>query len=254
MAGEPHVGRSRRGIGRWARRLVAPFLALVAAWLVLAIHPQPLFAFSARRANVVLHGREPLPPQAEVLLDEIVRRVSRSPLYDTARIHHVFLCDSPALFALFTLWNRNAGGVAQIYLGGNVFIRPSRILEGVVIGPSGKQTGGERTLAYFIAHEVTHVMTADRIGRWRYSFLATFQQEGYADHVAFDHRVDLALGRKALAHDAFEMSPRRSGLYARYELLVAYLLERRRITVDDLLARRLDADQVETELQIADDL
>ena len=36
------------------------------------------------------------------------------------------------------------------------------------------------------------------------------------------------------------MNPRRSGLYRRYELMVAYLLERRGMTVDELLARRID--------------
>jgi hypothetical protein len=49
--------------------------AVVAAWIALAVHPQPLFAYSAQRANVVLHAREPLPPQAGALLDDVVARV-----------------------------------------------------------------------------------------------------------------------------------------------------------------------------------
>ena len=47
-------------------------------------------------------------------------------------------------------------------------------------------------------------------------------------------------GRQLLARDAPEMDPRRSGLYRRYELMVAYLLERRGMTVDELLARRIE--------------
>ena len=43
-------------------------------------------------------------------------------------------------------------------------------------------------------------------------------------------------------------SPTRSGLYKRYELMVAYLLERRGMTVDQLLARPMDRRQVEAEL------
>ena len=109
-----------------------------------------------------------------------------------------------------------------------------------MIRPLGQDTPGERTLAYFIAHEVTHAMTADRIGRWRYFHLAAFQQEGYADHVAFARPLDLARAREALVRDAREMDPRRSGLYLRHEMLIAYLLERRGMTVDELLARPLD--------------
>jgi hypothetical protein len=236
---------------RWpraARRLGLALAAVVAAWLALAIHPQPLFAYSARRANVVLHARAPLPPQAGPLLDEVVRRAARSPLYDPARVHHVFLCDTPSLFALFTLWDRKAGGVAQIYFTGNVFIRPTNLARGRVIGPSGDEKGGERTLAYFLTHEVTHAMTADRVGRWRYARLRAFQKEGYADYVGFDHRVDFARGREALLRDDPEMSPKRSGLYRRYELMVAHLLERRGLTVPELLAAPLDPREVETDL------
>jgi hypothetical protein len=240
--------------GRIARRLGLALAAAVAGWLALALHPQPLFASSARRGNVVLYARQPLPPEAGPLLDEVVRRVSRSPLYDPARVHHVFLCDSRALFALFTLWNRKVGGVAQVYFDGNIFIRPSSIERGRVIGPSGDDKPGERTLAYFIAHEVAHAMTADRIGRWRYRRLAAFQTEGYADYVGFDHQVDLAARRRALEADAPEMSPRRSGLYARYEMLVAYLLEKRGMTVNGLLAARLDQKRVEADLLRAPNL
>jgi hypothetical protein len=44
------------------------------------------------------------------------------------------------------------------------------------------------------------------------------------------------------------MSPRRSGLYKRYELLVAYLLERRGLSVDQLLAGRLAQREIESQL------
>ena len=231
------------------RRLGLALAAVVAGWFALAIHPQPLFAYSAQRANIVLHARAPLPSQTGALLDDVLARVSRSPLYDAGRTHHVFLCDSQGVFALFALWNRKVGGVAQIYLGGNVFLRPSSIERNRLIGPSGDDKPGERTLAYFIAHEVTHAMTGDRVGRRRYHGLAAFQQEGYADYVAFARPVDFARGRQLLERDAPEMSPRRSGLYLRYELMVAHLLERRGMTVDELLARPIDPAPVLAELR-----
>jgi hypothetical protein len=236
---------------RWtrpARRLGLPLAVVGAAWLALLLHPQPLFAYELQRANVVLHARAPFPPQAQPLLDDVVRRVSRSPLYSPARRHDVFLCDTPALFAFFALWDRRVGGIAETALGGNVFIRPSSLTRDTVIGPSGDEKKGERTLAYYIAHEVTHVMTADHVGRWAFHRLSAFQREGYADHVAYAHALELARARTALVNDAPEMSPKRSGLYTRYELLVAYLLERRGMTVDELLAERRDQRAVEAEL------
>ena len=240
-------GRPRRG-RRLAKRALLTLLGSAAVWLALILHPQPLFAYSAERANVVLHTRAPMPPQTGPLLDEVVRRISRSPLYDARRTHHVFLCDTRTLFGFLTVTGYRAGGVAHAELGGNVFIRPFSIERGTVTGPSGQEKTGERTLAYFIAHEVTHAMTADRTGRWRYRQLSAFQVEGYADYVGFGRPLDLAREREALIEDAPEMSTRRSGLYKRYELLVAYLLERRGLSVDELLAGRLEQRQIEDEL------
>ena len=240
-------GRPRRG-RRLARRALLTLLGSAVVWLALILHPQPLFAYSAQRANVILYTRAPMPPQTGPLLDEVVRRISRSPLYDARRVHHVFLCDTRALFGFLTVNSYRAGGVAHAELGGNVFIRPFSIERGTVTGPSGQEKTGERTLAYFITHEVTHAMTANRTGRWRYRQLSAFQVEGYADYVGFGRPLDLAREREALREDAPEMSPRRSGLYKRYELLVAYLLERRGLSVDELLAGRLEQRQIEDEL------
>ena len=240
-------GRPRRRC-RLAKRVLLMILGSAALWLALILHPQPLFAYSAERANVVLYARAPMPPQAGPLLDEVVRRISRSPLYDPRRTHHVFLCDTRALFGFLTVTGYRAGGVTHAEFGGNVFIRPFSIERGTVTGPSGQEKTGERTLAYFIAHEVTHAMTADRTGRWRYRQLSAFQVEGYADYVGFGRPLDFAREREALIADAPEMSTRRSGLYKRYELLVAYLLERRGLTVDDLLAHRIEQREIEGQL------
>ena len=240
-------GRHRRG-RRLAKRALLTIVGAAGVWLGLILHPQPLFAYSAQRANVVLYTRAPMPAQTGPLLDEVVRRISRSPLYDARRAHHVFLCDTRTLFGFFTVNSYRAGGVAHAELGGNVFIRPFSIERGTVTGPSGQEKTGERTLAYFIAHEITHAMTADRTGRWRYRQLSAFQVEGYADYVGFGRPLDLAREREALIEDAPEMSTQRSGLYKRYELLVAYLLEGRGLSVDELLAGRLEQRQIEDEL------
>ena len=54
--------------------------------------------------------------------------------------------------------------------------------------------------------------------------------------------------RESLTHEAPEMDPRRSGLYRRYELLVDYLLDRRGMSVAELLSAPLDQRQIESQL------
>ena len=183
------------------------------------------------------------------MLDDALGRVSRAAIYDVERTHHIFLCDSQTLYAFFTLWNRNSGGLSQTWGWGNSFIRPADVQRGRVIGRSGAEKGGERTLAYYVAHEVTHAMTADRTGRIAMTRLAVFQREGYADYVAFAKPVDLARGRADLEASTADMNPRRSGHYDRYRLLVGYLLQQRHLSVDDLLAQPMDQKVIEAQLR-----
>jgi hypothetical protein len=236
---------AKRAWVRVLRRGVLGVAAVLGIWLGLIIHPQPLFAHTASRANIVLHARVPLDAQGGPLLDDVLGRVTRSPLYDPARVHHVFLCDTRTLFAFLEPIHPRVGGVAQTQFVGNVFIRPFNLARGTVIGPSGNEKTGERTLAYFIAHELTHVMTADRIGHWRTSRLPAFQREGYADYVAMARPLDLASARAALIRNDDAMDPKKSGLYRRYELLVTQLLDREHLSVEQLLAQPLDPAAVE---------
>lgn len=242
------LGRAARSAGRrW--RLVA--MALGAVWGGLVVHPKPLFAYSLRRQNLELHARQPLPPQAAAILDEAVRRLARSPLYDRSRKYDVFLCDTPTVFALLTL-RPKVGGVT--HPDGNAFLRPASVAHDRLIDTTGQERPGERTLTYHIAHEAAHIMTMSALGRLRFYRLARFQVEGYADYVAFDHQVDLAAGREALRRHLPEMDLARSGLYKKDELLVAYLLQSGGWTVPQILAERLAEAEVEAQLEAAPDL
>lgn len=87
--------------GSWRRGLlsaVGALVALLALWLALVVHPEPLFAHELERGPVILYSREPLAADAGPMLEEALRRVKRSPFFDAKRRHAVFLCDSQWLF------------------------------------------------------------------------------------------------------------------------------------------------------------
>jgi hypothetical protein len=230
-------------------RAVLVLSLAIAGYGVLLVHPQPLFAFGAREGTILLHAREPLPEATAGVLQDARRRVAASPFYDPRATYDVFLCDDARTFAAFTLWNHGAGAVSQWELGGNIFLRPSHIETNRLVGRSGRETPGERTLSYFIAHEVTHTMVARRIGRLHYAGLQRWQVEGYADYVgkagAFDFDQTLAGFRAGTR----ELDPKRSGLYLRYHLLVAYLLDRAGMTPDALLEGPIEQTEVEGRLR-----
>jgi hypothetical protein len=191
----------------------------------------------------------PPPPGATEVLRDVEQRLARSPIYRRNRVYDVFLCDSATLYDLFAFPHRGTGGETFFWLGNNSFIRPARFEENRLIGPSGRDVPGERSLAYFLAHEVVHAMMADAVGTWRYFRLERWQQDGYADYVAKGGAFDFAGTLRGFRAGAVDLDPQRSGLYLRYHLLVATLLDKRGISVPDLLAGPRSADQIEAELR-----
>lgn len=204
--------------GRWRRGLFSAAGAafvLFAGWLAVVIHPQPLFAHSLERGPVALYSREPLPDDAAPMLDEALRRLSRSPFYDATQRRAVFLCDSRSLYRLLTLAPKGRGITSPF---GNVFIDAAGV----------RAKSGD--LAYFVAHELTHAFVQARLGYLSQRRLAPFQREGYADYVAFA-----------------DTPP--SGPYLHYRRLVAHLLERRGLSAEQLLSEPLDRAWVERDLE-----
>lgn len=215
----------------------------------LLMYPDPLFAYELRVDAVVLHARHPLPPRAAEVARSAHQRVAASPFFVPGDVYHVFLCDSPELFALFAALHPGVGGIAHVGLNGNVFLRPSRVESDRLLGPRGGEVPGERTLTYFVAHEVTHSMVARRLGRIRYHLLEPWQQEGYADHVGKAGAFDFEATRLAFLDGAPELDPTRSGLYLRYHLLVAYALGPLGLSPEALLASPRDSGPLEAALR-----
>jgi hypothetical protein len=120
---DPTSIRNRR-LPRVLRRLGLSLLTVAVAYLALIVHPQPLFAYSLQRSNLILHSRAPLPAEAGPMLAEALRRVSRSPLYQPGRTYDVFLSGTPSMYALLT---GGAKGRGRTNLWGNVFIRPADV-------------------------------------------------------------------------------------------------------------------------------
>jgi hypothetical protein len=199
----------------------------------------------------VVHAREPLPDEARTIVDDALQRIARSPFYDPADRYHVYLTGTSAWHGILT---GNAPGSGFTNCWANVFVRRADVANNRVFAADGREKGGERTLSYILAHELTHAMTLRALGIRHFAALAAFQKEGYADYVGFAHVVDLAAGRAALVRGDPRMNVSSSGLYARYELLVAYLLQRRHLSARQLLSEPLSRTRIEAELRAASDL
>jgi len=173
----------------------------------------------------------------------------KSPLNDESLQHRIFICNRDWRFILFTNRDYHAAGVNQAWLNRNIFLRRSDTGHNRLFGPSGNAVPGERTLAYYMTHEIVHSLEVRFLGRRTYLQLPAWKREGYADYVAKDANFISAERLAALRKNAPEMNPRRSGLYLRHHLLVAYLLDVQKMEPGKMLREPFDETALERQLK-----
>ncbi len=240
------VATYRQRIAAWLRRGTLAFVTLSLVYLVLLIHPQPLFAYELDHAGITVHATRPIPAAMRTTLERARSRLDRAGLTEASMPAHVFICEPRWLFAVFARGNYNVGAVADGFIGRNVFVRESDMAHDRLVGPSGKPVAADRPLSYFIAHELMHIAHARALGRVGYARMPRWADDGHADYVARD--IDLAAALRGFKTDARELDPARSGLYLRYHLMVAFMLQRQGITVAELVRTALPREAVEHQL------
>jgi hypothetical protein len=220
--------------GLW--KLAAAGATAVALYLLLLCYPQALFHSSVQAANLTLYSDRPFSPEAARNVLELAgTKLSASALYSAKQHHVAYICNARWRQRLFFNRNYGVGGVNQYPVTTNVFLRDALIEENCLVGPNGNRVSGDRTLDYFIAHEITHTLTAQATGWVDYYRLPQWVREGYADYVGKGPAFDYAEAKRAFLDGAPEMDWEKSGLYWRYHLLVAYLLDREHWSIQRLL-------------------
>ena len=219
-------------------------LALVALgfalYPALMLFPYPLFRHQARSKNIAVYSDRSISPAILPILGDVEQRLRRSPLDDSRLQHRIFICNDTWLFIFFANTDYHAGGVNKAWLNQDIFLRRAEIQRNRLIGPSENEVAGDRTLAYFIAHEIVHTLEEHRLGRYGYVRLPAWKREGYADYVARDPGFVFTQQLPAYQRNAYEMDPNHSGLYLRYQLFVTYLLDKEQFTLEEMLSGPID--------------
>jgi hypothetical protein len=231
-------------------------VVLFVLYLALLCHPGLFFRYTFTRGGITLFSDEPIPPDsAGRVLEEVERRLAQSPLATPQRLQdlRIYICNRRWRFALFANYRHRVGGLTYTPLTDNVFLRAVRFDANRLIGPSGRETPGERTLVYFMAHELTHVLVGRELGLVKYSQLPRWKNDGYADLIGKGGDFDYERVREQFRRKDRELDPDRSGPYLRYHLLVAYLLGHRGVSVHDLLNREFDPASIEEEILASED-
>jgi hypothetical protein len=224
----------RRAVVRFTAALAGVVGLLAATEAAVLAHPDPLFAYHVGYGRLELRSDRPFDFEAgQHLLADVEQRLSKSELND-AEPHAAIIANTEWRRALSFLWNGGAAGLNYYPLTRNVFIRKSDIEADRVYGASGKMAQPPRTLAYYIAHEMGHTLTKERVGGVAYSSMPRWIREGVADYIGFGSKADVGELMKALRSGDPALDPK-SGYYARYRLLAAALIEHEHWSMDRLL-------------------
>ncbi len=221
--------------------------------LTIFIFPQILFAHQAEYKQFIVYSDRPLNKDIEPVLDEAIKRLSKSDLYDSEQKFRVFVCNDIWRLMIFSRGNDNVGGLAFADLTQDIFLRPVDFKKNKIIPPDSWKfaknpwTFDDRPLSYYIAHESTHVLQYRHTRRflWRYP---TWLIEGYADYIGKGNDFDFEENLRLFKKNAPELDPKK-GLYRRYHLMVAYLLEFKKMDIKDVFANPPNEEKILEELK-----
>jgi len=225
-------------MNRWAKRGATTILAVVMIALAVVSFPQPSFAYSMSHGNFRVWSDRPISPAMTRVLDDAERRLRTSDLYDGEAKFRIFICNEAWRMRLYAR-NASIGGMADPLLTRHIFIREADIERNRVLPPPPHTQLADadvRPLAYFIAHEATHVMQSRAFGRLMGLRYPDWLVEGHADLVAKGGQFDLADNLALLRRGDPRLDYGKSGLYRRYHLMVAMLTKRTGRPIESLFA------------------
>ena len=217
-------------------------IVLAAAFLLLLSFPQLLFAHETSYKNFKVYSRQPLDQNINAVLDKAEARLATSPLNTDEVKPRLLLVDSFRLYKGLSLYlgaNSFAKGYALIPTN-NIFFNKCDPSRDLVFRDA--PSNSERSMSGVVAHEVTHLLIRNKFGLWRNATMPTWKKEGYAEYVA---------GGSTLSYDEgvtkWKASPADGTgyQYFKYYMLVKYLLEQEKISVDDLFNRDFDLSALE---------
>lgn len=212
-------------------------LAAYAALFALLAWPDPLFRHERGGGLVTFHATAPLPPEAVSLAEEVTAAFIASPLGLPSHEVDIWLVDEGWPVRVFFAGSPGASGLTYpVNSTRNVFLRHAdiprnRLVRGALTVPP------PRTLSYYLVHEITHLMVAERVGSARIVRMPRWVNEGFADYVALGPAPPQMV---ALAASGLRLPAATWGTYGRERVCVTLALERLSGDLDALFS--LDAD------------
>ena len=244
MNRKQRLSRRRIGVTKYIKLLVRS-IALIAlvlgltvlAYLGMVAFPQTMFSNHTTYQNYEVWSDRIIPPQINQVLDDATRRLHTSNLYEPNQKINIFFCNDSWRLLIHALDDQSAANT-DVWLTHNIYVRESDIAANRFYAPDSKPIPDviHRPLSYVIAHEGTHVIECLQFDRPLKLKYPHWLIEGYADYVAKAGDFDFDENRELLKIDSPLLDLQKSGLYRRFHLEVAYLIDKKGLTARQIFA------------------
>jgi hypothetical protein len=221
-------------------KILLILLILGVIYLLTLCFPQAFFKNKLTVNNITVYSNEDLPEnELKTIVNTASAKVKKSNIYKENIKYNVFFVNNPILWSYFSSRNYKAAGIDYVGVN-NIFFRKVNIKENQVFGNSGKTARGDRTLDYFLAHEMTHSLEFYSMPWYKYPLNTNWLLEGYSEYIGHNSETyEEALNR-------YLTYPENTGekYYTRARTLIAYLLEKEKIKPSDLWLKVNDYDTI----------
>lgn len=176
------------------------------------------------------------------VLERVQHKLAASPINSAEMKPKIFLTSSFGFYSVMSLYigDKSLGKGYAALNTNNVFINKCDTAHDLVFrnAPANHQ----RSLSGVIAHEITHLLIRKRYGYWRNLTMPTWKKEGYAEYIAGGSTFDYETGVRMWKTNS------RNGTgyqYFKYYMLVKYVLEHDKLSVDHLFNRNFEVQALE---------
>jgi hypothetical protein len=215
-------------------------MTVFVAYLLTICFPQYLFAHEVSYKSFKVYSRQPVDERIHKVLDEAEARLSKSTIYDREISRRVFLTNSHGMYAFLSnkAFRSFANSVPFI---DNIIVNKSDVASDLVF--LNRPEHNKRSLSGVIAHEVTHLFIRKKMGTIRASLMPTWKNEGYCEYVAGDTTISYEEGVRLWKENPHDDAKYR---YFKYQMMVKYLLETEKLSIEDVFNRDFDTADLET--------
>ncbi len=222
-------------------RLLLVIVLLGLIYILTLYFPQPFFKNKITYNKISLYSDEQIPEKEAIkILKSAEENIKKSKIYKKDTIHNIYFANNKLRWLYFSNKNNNAGGLNYVIFNHSIFLRKADVLNNRLFNSKGEKVKGDRTLDYFIAHEITHTLEFQSMKFYKYPLNTNWVIEGYAEYIAhgsqnYESSLDYYLNVP---------ENERAKYYTRVRTMVTYLLEVDKVQISDLWDMVDDYDDV----------